>query len=124
MFGSRIPRASAGSLRRRCLIRGSISSRRGFRCRQRQIGSLRIHIRDDIGAIFRIAQASKGHLRAWRKFARRGEPLVERRSEEHTSELQSLMRISYAVFCLNKKNEIHLTNDDVATIALIYHKIV
>src|SRR3546814_2858554 len=27
-----------------------------------------------------------------------------RRSEEHTSELQSLMRISYAVFCLNKKN--------------------
>src|SRR3546814_1505044 len=27
------------------------------------------------------------------------------RSEEHTSELQSLMRISYAVFCLNKKNQ-------------------
>src|SRR3546814_4238908 len=30
--------------------------------------------------------------------------LVEIRSEEHTSELQSLMRISYAVFCLKKKN--------------------
>src|SRR3546814_1657396 len=30
--------------------------------------------------------------------------LVEHRSEEHTSELQSLMRISYAVFCLKKKN--------------------
>src|SRR3546814_3430653 len=29
-----------------------------------------------------------------------------RRSEEHTSELQSLMRISYAVFCLKKKNNI------------------
>src|SRR3546814_9285652 len=28
---------------------------------------------------------------------------VEARSEEHTSELQSLMRISYAVFCLKKK---------------------
>src|SRR3546814_5571197 len=28
---------------------------------------------------------------------------TERRSEEHTSELQSLMRISYAVFCLKKK---------------------
>src|SRR3546814_6335856 len=28
---------------------------------------------------------------------------VQRRSEEHTSELQSLMRISYAVFCLKKK---------------------
>src|SRR3546814_5054722 len=30
-----------------------------------------------------------------------------RRSEEHTSELQSLMRISYAVFCLKKKNKTH-----------------
>src|SRR3546814_7346196 len=29
-----------------------------------------------------------------------------RRSEEHTSELQSLMRISYAVFCLKKKNDL------------------
>src|SRR3546814_8284314 len=29
------------------------------------------------------------------------------RSEEHTSELQSLMRISYAVFCLQKKNQEH-----------------
>src|SRR3546814_6983589 len=29
------------------------------------------------------------------------------RSEEHTSELQSLMRISYAVFCLKKKKKIH-----------------
>src|SRR3546814_6695688 len=29
------------------------------------------------------------------------------RSEEHTSELQSLMRISYAVFCLKKKKDIH-----------------
>src|SRR3546814_7794963 len=31
--------------------------------------------------------------------------LAARRSEEHTSELQSLMRISYAVFCLKKKNK-------------------
>src|SRR3546814_1420241 len=30
------------------------------------------------------------------------------RSEEHTSELQSLMRISYAVFCLKKKKIIHI----------------
>src|SRR3546814_5013827 len=42
---------------------------------------------------------------------KRGNPTVwkwvatnHRRSEEHTSELQSLMRISYAVFCLKKKN--------------------
>src|SRR3546814_7959360 len=33
---------------------------------------------------------------------------TSRRSEEHTSELQSLMRISYAVFCLKKK--IHIIN--------------
>src|SRR3546814_8561852 len=32
------------------------------------------------------------------------------RSEEHTSELQSLMRISYAVFCLKKKNMTHKHN--------------
>src|SRR3546814_4893425 len=31
------------------------------------------------------------------------DPAARRRSEEHTSELQSLMRISYAVFCLKKK---------------------
>src|SRR3546814_8343515 len=39
----------------------------------------------------------------------RGNTLFQRdidiRSEEHTSELQSLMRISYAVFCLKKKNK-------------------
>src|SRR3546814_1875286 len=32
------------------------------------------------------------------------------RSEEHTSELQSLMRISYAVFCLKKKNKLTIPN--------------
>src|SRR3546814_5731097 len=32
------------------------------------------------------------------------------RSEEHTSELQSLMRISYAVFCLKKKNQTNKNN--------------
>src|SRR3546814_18505160 len=32
-----------------------------------------------------------------------------RRSEEHTSELQSLIHISYAVFCLKKKKEQHIT---------------
>src|SRR3546814_7316755 len=38
--------------------------------------------------------------------------LVDLRSEEHTSELQSLMRISYAVFCLKKKinTQLHTCN--------------
>src|SRR3546814_2537032 len=35
------------------------------------------------------------------------------RSEEHTSELQSLMRISYAVFCLKKKTNMYLEKLDV-----------
>src|SRR3546814_6326878 len=37
------------------------------------------------------------------------------RSEEHTSELQSLMRISYAVFCLKKKNYTHQITTSVHT---------
>src|SRR3546814_9741819 len=37
-------------------------------------------------------------------FRCQGGKVVSSRSEEHTSELQSLMRISYAVFCLKKKN--------------------
>src|SRR3546814_1137375 len=39
---------------------------------------------------------------------------VHDRSEEHTSELQSLMRISYAVFCLKKKK--HQTQESTTTI--------
>src|SRR3546814_5473109 len=35
--------------------------------------------------------------------------VVTNRSEEHTSELQSLMRISYAVFCLKKKTKLWIT---------------
>src|SRR3546814_1480435 len=50
----------------------------------------------------------RGLQRALDRFGGRGLPLIgtgdwNDRSEEHTSELQSLMRISYAVFCLKKK---------------------
>src|SRR3546814_9524537 len=50
------------------------------------------------------------HGRDARKYRQGGDRAVRRcrRSEEHTSELQSLMRISYAVFCL-KKNKPTLT---------------
>src|SRR3546814_3984386 len=47
----------------------------------------------------------KGDWKRWD-----GSALASLRSEEHTSELQSLMRISYAVFCLNK-NQIKRTQD-------------
>src|SRR3546814_7914524 len=41
---------------------------------------------------------------------------IEGRSEEHTSELQSLMRISYAVFCLKKKRtQEHKTSHQIIT---------
>src|SRR3546814_2154043 len=40
---------------------------------------------------------------------RGGDVPARGRSEEHTSELQSLMRISYAVFCLKKKRQLQIT---------------
>src|SRR3546814_4396151 len=55
-------------------------------------------------------RAADGH------FSRRARRIVEcRRSEEHTSELQSLMRISYAVFCLKKKKEQNKQHQQEAT---------
>src|SRR3546814_3724413 len=42
------------------------------------------------------------------------------RSEEHTSELQSLMRISYAVFCLKKKNDKKITQARLTTTTKTY----
>src|SRR3546814_5498227 len=79
------------------------------------------------GTVRHLTMASKGQQRAWlalfddpQTYCPQGNQLkgwlfgggairVEHalfdvRSEEHTSELQSLMRISYAVFCLKKKN--------------------
>src|SRR3546814_1517043 len=43
--------------------------------------------------------------------------LADRRSEEHTSELQSLMRISYAVFCLKNKTKI---TTRIITVCIMY----
>src|SRR3546814_15373444 len=53
-----------------------------------------------------------------------GDPAIgHERSEEHTSELQSLMRISYAVFCLKKKNQYpdNISNPRQHDIALPIH---
>src|SRR3546814_3219873 len=44
----------------------------------------------------------------------RGNTIKGRRSEEHTSELQSLMRISYAVFCLKKKSIANIEQSHVS----------
>src|SRR3546814_2704448 len=48
------------------------------------------------------ADAGGQHCARGRVLRRSGNELAVDRSEEHTSELQSLMRISYAVFCLKK----------------------
>src|SRR3546814_9636336 len=49
---------------------------------------------------FRGISRLRRHIDRLSRFHR---PFADHRSEEHTSELQSLMRISYAVFCLKKK---------------------
>src|SRR3546814_3164370 len=60
------------------------------------------------GAFVRHVQAScRGDTGALSATQARGGHEM-RRSEEHTSELQSLMRISYAVFCLEKKKSTHI----------------
>src|SRR3546814_4613628 len=56
---------------------------------------------DSIG--YNIGYGRDGATRAEVEAAARGAAIHALRSEEHTSELQSLMRISYAVFCLKKK---------------------
>src|SRR3546814_1123475 len=69
-----------------------------------------VDLRDEIAQVEGLGE----HLGRRRGLARlqrhRREPGDEHRSEEHTSELQSLMRISYAVFCLKKKNTQKKTN--------------
>src|SRR3546814_5491278 len=54
----------------------------------------------------RLGEGTLGHLHGEVGLRRRRQLLARPpRSEEHTSELQSLMRISYAVFCLKKKKQ-------------------
>src|SRR3546814_12502074 len=58
----------------------------------------------------RFSRTGPAHNRRWHHASGKGAmtktEMLETRSEEHTSEIQSLMRISYAVFCLKKKNSI------------------
>src|SRR3546814_9821909 len=54
---------------------------------------------------FRIAWDERRYVRGQLSATTRWTAILTVRSEEHTSELQSLMRISYAVFCLKKKTK-------------------
>src|SRR3546814_8446177 len=66
----------------------------------RDAGSLRLV---NLMRLLRDEGAHVIFLAANRQYAGRYTKALQARSEEHTSELQSLMRISYAVFCLQKK---------------------
>src|SRR3546814_10810382 len=59
------------------------------------------------------AQVLRDAAEDWEALVRQEKPPVRGsiRSEEHTSELQSLMRISYAVFCLKKNTQRNTQND-------------
>ena len=50
-------------------------------------------------------------------------PVIKPRSEEHTSELQSLSRISYAVFCLKKNHTLVVVEHDMSFIDTISEKV-
>src|SRR3546814_7059631 len=60
-----------------------------------------------IEVVLRRAHAAESEGAGNLRLRRRHALGLDARSEEHTSELQSLMRISYAVFCLKKKNTSH-----------------
>src|SRR3546814_9639044 len=64
------------------------------------------------GGCFSIGSGNRNHGQRRRRAT---VPFV--RSEEHTSELQSLMRISYAVFCLKKKKRQHKNHTKTTTSA-------
>src|SRR3546814_8356629 len=77
-------------------------------------GAARRHRRSNRLAGICLSEPESGFL-----LHRRG---ADARSEEHTSELQSLMRNSYAVFCLKKKKEHN--NTMTITLTIIYSKTV
>src|SRR3546814_3239019 len=86
------------------------------RSRQAVLGPARLRLRERPVARLPLHQLEHGrgcrrHPVGWP--ARSGNPRRHwrRRSEEHTSELQSLMSISYAVVCLEKKKEERKTDD-------------
>src|SRR3546814_10612741 len=68
------------------------------------LGRREAHLRRGHGRRGRLGLGNRGtrdlRCRGWSGVAQQ----VEQKSEEHTSELQSLMRISYAVLCLKKNN--------------------
>src|SRR3546814_7281575 len=86
-----------------------------LKCLSADNGAARIERRSEATTNQRTAPIAPGHhlVQYFQRFGEQEAPVLidadtARRSEEHTSELQSLMRISYAVFCLKKKKNKHI----------------
>src|SRR3546814_4405607 len=107
---ARLPEQCAEPVARTRRLRDDQHGTGGFRRDALANGVEQVHVRSPpgVGEILHEAPARIDHRRSAVRRAERGEfrgrpGLEDFRSEEHTSELQSLMRISYAVFCLKKK---------------------
>src|SRR3546814_3385740 len=109
--------AGGDATRRQCGVRRGCGASMDAGLARRHLGGS--------GQLDHSHRADRGirrHGQLQRQFQRSGRG---RRSEEHTSELQSLMRISYAVFCLKKKKqkkqvEQNITNTDKYNTILRY----
>src|SRR3546814_2082162 len=89
------------------LDRGANLARHAMRDRVEMFGTVERDRRDPV--VGRVRQRFKAHRQfscgAWAAPEANAAEISASRSEEHTSELQSLMRNSYAVFCLKKKKQ-------------------
>src|SRR3546814_2287550 len=104
MTDTRVPGTLCSSHNAVPLVSATTSAARGYAQRRS-----RSHMEDKFwagGWVCSVAMTRHGRLRAASTASTDDVVIMPRtiRSEEHTSELQSLMRISYAVFCLKKKN--------------------
>src|SRR3546814_6894423 len=77
--------------------------------RDEQCRTIPVPLRLAVGRLGQPADRGRGRGRVQERVGGGGRP-GGARSEEHTSELQSLMRISYAVFCLKKKKQSKTNN--------------
>src|SRR3546814_3733001 len=69
---------------------------------------------DELVVVSRVLEVRSASCVIHQRVMRGAEVLTDARSEEHTSELQSLMRISYAVFCLKKKKKKNRHNNNMS----------
>src|SRR3546814_3920823 len=100
--------AGGGVLREQAFSMGALATPAANSARRHDVGS---RIRTSPRSGFGFRAAVRRHQRQGIAAGRMRDDRAGRdRSEEHTSELQSLMRISYAVFCLKKKKKISSKN--------------